>query len=117
MKNDKRIYYKIVDILEKAPRTRRELIDAYIDTLGLTREQRLDKSTNGRANIERSLAGAALNDMRDKGMILKSADGIYSAADQKPVIVRKERCESGTGIKPEGGSFSVRIKSSRTSES
>lgn len=94
MKSNKLIYIKIVDILEKGPLTRRALIDAYIGTLGLTREQLLDRSTTGKANIERSRVGAALAEMRERGMITKSPDGLYSAADQKPVIVRFERCES-----------------------
>ena len=94
MKNNKRIYIKIIDILQKAPMTRKELISAYIASLGLTREQLLDKSTHGKANVERSIAGAAINDMRDKGMIIKGEDSKYTACDQKPVIIRNEQCES-----------------------
>ena len=74
MKATKQIYIKIIDILQKKPMTRKELISAYINSLGLTREQMADRSTHGKANIERSLAGAVINDMRDKGMIVKNED-------------------------------------------
>ena len=89
----KTLYTKLVGLLEKEPMTRRRLIDAYIDTLGLTREERLDRSTSGKLNISRSLAGQAIDAMARKGMIEKSPDGIYTAHDQRPVIIRKERCE------------------------
>ncbi len=94
LKSNKKEFIKIIEILEKAPRTRKELISAYIDSLGLTRAQVLDKSTNGRANVERSLIGSVIDDMLRKGMIVKSSDGIYTAHDQKPQIIRKEKCES-----------------------
>ncbi len=93
-KISKNVYYKIINLLNATPRTRRDLISAYIDTLGLTREQRMDRSTAGRANIERSIAGTVIDEMQRKGMISKDKSGIYTANDQRPVIVRKERCES-----------------------
>ena len=67
MKNSKTIFVKIINILEKQPMTRKALIDSYIGSLGLTREQLLDKSTSGRANIERSRIGEAISAMLDKG--------------------------------------------------
>lgn len=94
MKSNKLLYIKIIDILEKNPLARRALIDAYINSLGLTREQMLDKSTSGKANIERSKLGAAINEMLSKGLIIKDDNGIYRAADQKPVVIRMEKCES-----------------------
>lgn len=92
--NKKRIYIKIVDALEASPKTRREIIDAYVNSLGLTREELADRNTKSRANIERSAAGIAINEMRQLGMITRNDDGVYFAHDQKPVIIRKERCES-----------------------
>lgn len=94
MKNSKTIYVKIVTLLEKSPMTRRALIDSYIASLGLTREQLLDKSTAGKANIERSRVGEAIAQMLEKGMITRTENGIYVAADQTPVIIRRESCES-----------------------
>ena len=94
MKNQKKVFIKIIDILESAPRTRRELIDLYVASLGLTKEELADRNTKSRANIERSFAGIAINDMRRLGMITKTYDGIYYAHDQKPVIIRKEKCAS-----------------------
>ena len=94
MKSNKKAYIKIIDILEKSPKTRRQLIDAYICSLGLTREELADRNTKSRANIQRSLAGEVIYEMERKGMIIKSSDGVYSPTDQKPVIIRNERCES-----------------------
>ena len=94
MKNNKKIYIKIIDILEKAPRSRKDLIDAYILSLGLSRQEILDRSTGGKANIERSKIGPVINEMKARGMITKSPEGIYSAVNQKPVVIRNGRCES-----------------------
>ena len=94
MKNSKTIFVKIINILEKQPMTRKALIDSYIGSLGLTREQLLDKSTSGRANIERSRIGEAISAMLDKGMIARTENGIYVAADQTPVVIRRESCEA-----------------------
>lgn len=94
MKSNKRAYIKIIDILEKTPKTRKQLIGEYIASLGLTKEELFDRRTKSRANIQRSLAGEVINEMERKGMIIKSADGIYSPTDQKPIIIRNERCES-----------------------
>lgn len=94
MITDKSMYYKIIDILEAAPRHRRALINAYIDTLPLTKAQRLDKSTSGEVNIKRSVIGAVIDEMTRKGIILRSEDGIYTAHEQKPVVIRSESCEA-----------------------
>ena len=94
MKNSKAIYVKIISLLERSPMTRRALIDEYICSLGLTREQLLDKSTSGRANIERSRIGEAISEMLEKGMVAKTDNGIYVAVNQAPVIIRRESCEA-----------------------
>lgn len=89
----KSVYIKIIDILETSPKKRRDIINEYINSLPLTKEERADRSTAGRANVQRSIVGTALNEMLAKGMILRSKDGVYSAYEQKPVIIRNERCE------------------------
>ena len=89
----KSVYIKIIDILETSPKRRRDIINEYINSLPLTKEERADRSTAGRANVQRSIVGTALNEMLAKGMILRSKDGVYSAYEQKPVIIRNERCE------------------------
>ncbi len=94
MKSNKREFIKIIEILEKSPKTRKELIAAYIESLGLPRAEMLDKSTAGAANIRRSIIGTVIDEMQSKGMIIKSDDGIYTAYDQRPMIIRKEKCES-----------------------
>lgn len=94
MKNSKKAHISIIDILERTPKTRKQLIGAYIETLGLTKEELADRNTKGRANVERSLAGALIDEMERRGMIIKSAEGVYTPADQKPIIIRNEKCES-----------------------
>ena len=94
MKSNKKIYVKIIDILAKKPLSRRDIIKAYISSLGLPREVLADHSTSGRVNIERSIAGSAINEMRSKGIIEKNADRLYFASEQKPVVIRNEKCES-----------------------
>lgn len=94
MKSNKKTYVKIIDVLAKKPLARRDLIKAYIDSLSLPREVMLDRSTSGRVNVERSLVGTAINEMRSKGIIEKNAEGLYVASEQKPIIIRNEKCES-----------------------
>lgn len=94
MKSNKKLYSKIIDILSKNPMTRSDLIKAYIDSLMLPREIMLDRSTGGRVNVERSLAGSAISELRAKGMIAKDENGLYIAASQKPLVIRNEKCES-----------------------
>ena len=90
----KRIYIKIAEILETEPKTHKELISAYMNSLKLPREVMLDRSTSGKANVERSIVGSAISEMRERGFITKDSDGKYRVADQKPVIIRYERCEN-----------------------
>lgn len=92
-KSKKSVYFKLLDILSARPMQRRELISAYTAGLGLTREEMLDRSTGGRLNISRSIAGSAIDEMQRKGIISKGADGVYTAVEQKPVVIRNERCE------------------------
>lgn len=94
MKNNKRIYAKIIDILSKKPMPRKEIIQAYIDSLALPREVMLDRSTGGRVNVERSTIGTAISEMKAKGIITKNNDGVYFASEQKPIVIRNEKCES-----------------------
>ena len=94
MKNNKSTFVKIISILEKSPLTKSALINAYIQSLGLSREQLMDRSTSGKANIERSRVGEAIASMLEKGMITRTENGMYIAADQTPVVIRRESCES-----------------------
>ncbi len=95
-RQQKSIYFTLIDILESGPKTRRELIDGYISTLTLTREEILDRRTSGKVNQYRSEAGTAINEMLRKGIIVRSAEGIYSSTEQRPVVIRNERCEKLT---------------------
>ena len=92
-RSKKSIYFKILGLLEKSPMQRRELIAAYTATLGLTKEESHDRSTGGKLNVSRSVAGSAIDEMIAKGIIGKDPEGRYIATEQKPVVIRNERCE------------------------
>ena len=92
-RQEKNIYFTVIDILSKGPMTRREIIDKYIHSLALTREEILDRRTSGKVNQYRSVVGTALNEMLRKGIIVRSGEGMYSSTEQKPVVIRNERCE------------------------
>ena len=83
----------MINLLKKGPLTRKSLISEYVSSLPLSREEMLDKSTSGKANAQRSIAGQAIDSMVRKGMLTRSEDGRYAAADQRPIVIRKERCE------------------------
>lgn len=90
---NKSTHFKIAKILESRSMHRREIIDGYINSAGLTKEELADRSTAGKANILRSHAGTVINEMLDKGVIIRSADGIYSLREQVPIVIRNERIE------------------------
>ena len=94
MKTNVKAYSKLIDILAPRPLTRRKLISAYTEAIGLTEEELADRSTKSRANVERSMIGSVINEMTEKGLIVKNADGTLTVADQKPILIRYERCQN-----------------------
>ena len=93
IKEYRKIYRFIIDILENARLSRRELIFSVIDAFGLTDSERLDDSMNGRINVLRSRIGLVINDMEAKGFIQKEPSGLYFKAEEKDVLIRIEECE------------------------
>jgi len=95
--NDKvefrKIYLATLDRLESGAATRRELIDSAIRAFALSAKEISDRSTNGRANIIRSMAGTVINEMLGRGIIVKDNDALYTKATEKPVALRIEKCE------------------------
>ncbi len=93
IKEYRKIYRFIIDSLENARLSRRELIFSVIDAFGLTDSERLDDSMNGRINVLRSRIGLVINDMEAKGFIQKEPSGLYFKAEEKDVLIRIEECE------------------------
>ena len=91
--NHAKIYKTIIDVLEGAPYSRKSLITKCIESLGLSREELADKSTDSKQNILRSQLGTVINEMHACGLISPGADAKYSLALAKPVSVRLEGCE------------------------
>ena len=89
----RKIYRAILDVLEGSYLDRAALIKSSIDAFELTPKERSDKSTNGRLNVLRSLAGSVINDMHSRGIISRDENYLYHKNTEKPVAIRMERCE------------------------
>ena len=96
MKNiqDYRIIYRaVLDVLEKSPRDRQELVRLAVAAFNLTKTELSDKSTNGKLNILRSMSGTVINEMHARGIISRDGDNLYHKCTEKPVAIRIEQCE------------------------
>lgn len=89
----RKIYRAILDVLEGSYLDRAALIKSAIGAFELTPTELSDKSTNGRLNILRSLAGSVINDMHTRGIISRDENFLYHRNTEKPVAIRMERCE------------------------
>ena len=89
----RKIYKAILDVLDGSYLDRSALIKSALDAFELTRDELSDKSTNGRLNILRSLAGSVINDMHSRGIISRDENYLYHKNTEKPVAIRMERCE------------------------
>lgn len=89
----RKIYKAVLDALEDRPRDRQELIREALSALELTKNELADRSTNGRANVIRSLAGTVINEMHSRSVISRDANNLYHICTEKPVAIRMERCE------------------------
>ena len=88
------IYRSVVSALESGAKDRQALIAKCVESMGFSREELADKSTNSIQNITRSRSGALINEMLANGIIALGDDKKYSLVAAKPVAVRLERCES-----------------------
>lgn len=88
-----KIYRCIVSILEKSPKTRLQLIEKCIESVGLTADEIIDTSVGSTKNALRSRAGAVINEMHAHGLIALDESGKYYLIYSRPVIIRIEKCE------------------------
>ena len=91
--SDTKIYKTITEVLEKSPKTRKQLVADVIDRLELTREQLADKNVNSLQNVLRSRIGTTVNDMQKHGVIQLDEQMRYALVYEKPIAVRMEGCE------------------------
>ena len=91
--SDTKLYKTVTEVLEKSPRTRKQLIADVIDRLELTREQLADRGANSLQNILRSRLGTMINDMQKHGVITLDEQMRYALVYEKPITVRIEGCE------------------------
>lgn len=89
----RKIYKSILDLLDGSYLDRAALIKNVIGTFELSAEELSDKTTNGRQNVLRSLAGSVINDMHARGIISRDENYLYHKNTENPVAIRMERCE------------------------
>ena len=89
----RKIYYAILDELEKHPASRQALIKAAIDAFNLTKKELSDNGTNARLNVIRSMTGTVINEMHNRAIISRDENLLYRKNTEKPVAIRLERCE------------------------
>jgi restriction endonuclease Mrr len=87
------IYRAILDALDGSYLDRAALIKAAINAFELSEDELKDKTTNGRMNILRSLAGTVISEMHARGIISRDESYLYHRCTEKPVAIRMERCE------------------------
>ena len=91
--SDTKLYKTVTEVLEKSPRTRKQLIADVISEMKLTREQLADRGANSLQNILRSRLGTIINDMQKHGVITLDEQMRYTLVYEKPITVRVEGCE------------------------
>ena len=91
--SDTKLYKTVTEVLEKSPRTRKQLIADVISEMKLTREQLADRGVNSLQNILRSRLGTMINDMQKHGVITLDEQMRYTLVYEKPITVRVEGCE------------------------
>ena len=83
----------LLEIFGKKKSTKKQAIDEALSRLSLTAEQMRDSSTNGKKNITKSKLGAVFAELCQKEILVADADGMYSLAKTRPVIIHEEKCE------------------------
>ena len=89
----RKIYRAILDALEATSKTRGELIDVSVAAFGLSEQELADTGTNGRKNAIRCLSGTVINEMCERGLIMRDSEGAYHKNVDKPIAIRIEKCE------------------------
>ena len=92
MKNHKRVYREILNILATSSLDRARIIEAVVAKL--IGECGIGECEVGRVTKLRGDVGAVISEMEDGGLIVLSEGGRYTLASSKPVALRAEGCES-----------------------
>jgi LacI family transcriptional regulator len=91
--NNLKIYKSIAATLEKVSCKREDLIKNALISLKLSKEELSDRSVGSLNNKLRSRIGAIVTKMLDEGLIFEDAEGYYSLTDERPAVIRLDRCE------------------------
>lgn len=94
--NNLKIYKSIAATLEKVSCKREDLIKNALISLRLSKEELSDRSVGSLNNKLRSRIGAIVTKMLDEGLIFEDAEGYYSLTDERPAVIRLDRCEKET---------------------
>ena len=82
-----------LDIFGQKPLTKRQAIDTALSHFALTAEEMRESSTNGKKNVLKSRLGEVFAELCRKDILTADADGVYTLAKTRPVIIHEERCE------------------------
>lgn len=84
----------LLEIFGKESATKRHAIEEALSRFSLSQEQLRDSSTNGTKNILKSRIGEVFAKLCKKEILTADAEGVYSLAKTRPVIIREEKCEA-----------------------
>ncbi len=91
MNTHKRIYRETVNLLEKRPLSRRELVFRILEAM--TGVEQSEAIAIGKKSELRGTVGTVLNEMLGLGIIEEDSAGLYYLTSNKSVVLRIERCE------------------------
>ncbi len=83
----------LLEIFRKEKTTKKLAIEEVLSRFSLTEEQMRESSTNGKKNVLKSKIGEVFADLCKKEILIADANGIYSLAKTRPVIIHEEKCE------------------------
>lgn len=101
MKNHKKLYTAVIDVLDRAPKKRKALVDAVCAALcgeGVGGACEVGKLTELRGSV-----GSVISEMESDGVIRMRADARYELVPTRPEALRIESCERAMLTLLEGG--------------
>ena len=88
-----RIYRQIVDLLDRSPLPRYELVERTLSRLGLSDEELADRALGSYSNSTRIKVGTVVSEMLATGLVAIDSFGKYYLVSTRPVVIRIEMCE------------------------
>ena len=91
--NHSRIYRQIVDLLDRSPLSRYELVERTLARLGLSDEEIADRSLDSHSNNLRGRIGSVISEMYTADLIALDEFDKYYLVSARPIVIRIEMCE------------------------